>query len=102
MKDKPEVIKHAAVISKDGMIFLGKCHADCFHQAYNVGVKMNSTADKQGFFTNKGRFVTRREAAQIAMLAGQILEGVDILFSEDLWSKTDGGKFDYDQIEGYK
>jgi hypothetical protein len=42
----------------------------------------------QGFITNKGRFVNRKEAFQIALAAGQINEnaGVDReLFSEDLY-----------------
>jgi hypothetical protein len=42
----------------------------------------------QGFITNKGRFVNREEAFQIALKAGQINEnaGVDReLFSEDLY-----------------
>lgn len=42
----------------------------------------------QGFITNKGRFVNRKEAFQIALEAGQIDEsnGVDReLFSEDLY-----------------
>ena len=42
----------------------------------------------QGFITNKGRFVDRKEAFKIALAAGQIDEsaGVDReLFSEDLY-----------------
>lgn len=96
-----ELIKHAAVISESGMVFLGKCHADCFHQAFNVRVKMSSGSEKQGFFTNKGRFVGRSEAADIALAAKQIDKPIKILFSEDLWSKSDGGKFNYDSIDGY-
>jgi hypothetical protein len=99
--EKIELIKHAAVISEGGMIFLGKSHSDCFHQAFNVGVKMSSGAEKQGFFTNKGRFVTRSEAAQIARDAGQISPLINILFSEDLWSESHGGKYSYCQVEGY-
>jgi hypothetical protein len=52
---------------------------------------------KQGFMTNKARFVDRAEGARIAIAAGQILEVVDRdgisarrfnperLFSEDVW-----------------
>lgn len=39
----------------------------------------------QGFVTSEGRFVGRREAAVIALLAGQISSSKDRLFSEDLW-----------------
>ncbi len=102
--DKPELIKHAAVISNTGMIFLGKSHADCFHQAFAVGVKMSSSAGMQGFFTNRGRFVSRTVAMTLAFQGNQVEASIDehgVLFSEMLWSPTDGGKFTYDQIEGY-
>ena len=42
----------------------------------------------QGFVTTTGRFVDRKEAAQIALASGQITElkfVSDELFSEDLW-----------------
>ena len=42
----------------------------------------------QGFITNKGRFVNRKEAFQIALAAGQIDESAGVggeLFSEDLY-----------------
>ena len=97
-----EVIKHAAVRSKDGMIFLGKCHADCFHQGHACGVKMSQDPLDQGFFTNLGRYVTRTEAAQIAIAAKQVSEKkTGVLFSEELWSEREGGQFSYSTTEGY-
>lgn len=41
----------------------------------------------QGFFTSKGRYVNRKEAYAIALLAGQISreDGEPILISEDLY-----------------
>lgn len=96
-----EVIVHACVISPTGLYFFGKCHADCFGQAYGIGIKMSSEAGKQGFVTNKGRFLSRADAAKVAFEAGQIDQMVGTLFSEDLWSETDGGKFSYDSVEGY-
>lgn len=100
-----EKIVHAAVLSECGGKFLiGKQHADCFHQADNMGFKLSSRADHQGFVTNKGRFVGREEAAKIALAAGQIdcdSEGLQILCSEDLWSPLHNGKFRYDYIKGY-
>lgn len=96
-----EVIKHAAVKAENGMIFLGKSHADCFHQARNVGVKMSQKALDQGFFTSKGRYVTRSDAAFVAIEAGQVREGIVVLFSEDLWSEQADGQFEYDSIKGY-
>ena len=40
---------------------------------------------QQGFLTNKGRFVSRREAARIAYDAGQLEHLQSSVFSEDLW-----------------
>jgi hypothetical protein len=97
-----EVIKHAAVKSVDGWIFLGKCHADCFHKAHHIKVKMSQKADDQGFVTSEGRYVTRFEAAKIAEASKQVDKSVGgFLFSEDLWHVEYGGKFDYDEIKGY-
>lgn len=41
----------------------------------------------QGFLTSTGRYVGRREGAEIAIAAGQIdkLDAPPNLFSEDLW-----------------
>lgn len=100
-KKPREFIKHAAVKSKDGQIFLGKCHADCFEQAHNIGIKMSQKADDQGFMTGSGRFVDRSEASIIAFHAKQTDELLRYLFSEMLWSPQDGGKHDYDSVEGY-
>lgn len=97
-----EKIKHAAVKSKEGWIFIGKCHADCFHKAYNIKVKMSGKACDQGFVTSLGRYVERPEAAEIAKKAEQISGEDNILFSELLWSPTDCGIHQYCDIEGYE
>lgn len=104
--DEPEVVErilHAAVRGPDGLIFFGKSHADCFHQAYHIGIRgMSSEAAGQGFYTNKNRFVGRLTAFDIALAAGQIEPRKKVpLFSEDLWSPTDGGKYEYDSVMGY-
>lgn len=96
-----ELIKHAAVKSLDGFIFIGKSHADCFHKASHVKVKMSQKADDQGFLTSHGRYVYRGEAARIAVASGQVGSSIKILFSEELWSPTDNGKHVYDEIKGY-
>ncbi len=97
-----ELIRHAAVKSTCGMILLGKCHADCFHQGKYIGLKMSSKAEDQGFMTSHGRYVDRLKAYMIAARGNQIEEKPgEILFSEMLWSPTDFGKFKYDSIEGY-
>ncbi len=97
-----EEIKHAAVMSDQGWIFLGKCHADCFHQMRNIGISEPKGSFNQGFVTNLGRFVPRNRALDIAVNAGQCERGpADSLISEMLWSEQDAGKFNYDSISGY-
>ena len=72
MKKIREKIKHAAVKALNGQILLGKCHADCFLKGFSIGLKMSSKSKDQGFFTNKGRFVSRKRAAEIAKFSRQI------------------------------
>lgn len=96
-----EQIKHAAVKSKCGMIFLGKSHSDCIKKMTNLNIKPSPKADDQGFVTSNGRYVNRVEAATIAVNSGQVEHGKTVLFSEDLWSESSGGNFDYDYIKGY-
>lgn len=97
------------------MLFMGKCHADCFHKASHLKIKMSQKAEHQGFVTSLGVYVGRHEAYKIALAAGQIEPSapldpeiyetttprIQFLFSEDLWSPKDGGKYDYDEIKGY-
>jgi hypothetical protein len=99
-----EQIKHAVVKSVCGMIILGKCHADCFWQGKNIGLKMSSKSEDQGFFTNKGRYVNRKLAARIAKRAGQLdlndkRRKVSFLISEDIWYQRE--RFEYSQSRGY-
>lgn len=98
---KREVIRHAAVKSKCGNIFIGKCHADCFGKGFESGFKMSSKACDQGFITSHGRYVERPEAARIAFSSDQIEKCTPALFSEDLWSNEENGKYDHDEIKGY-
>lgn len=41
--------------------------------------------DDQGFYTSKGRFVSRQEAAKIAYKSDQIENEIDVLYSENLY-----------------
>jgi len=88
-----EEIKHAAVKMIGGFICVGKCHADCFFQGRNMGMKIQKGAKAQGFMTNKGRYVTRAEAAKIAKRAKQLAPSdkrkVTHLLSEDIWYRKD-------------
>ncbi len=96
-----EVIKHAAFKAENGMIIIGKSHAECFLIAKNIGLEMSKNPLDQGFFTSKGRYVTRSDAAFVAIEAGQVRSGIEILFSEDLWSPQYEGQFKYDYVKGY-
>lgn len=97
-----EEIKHAAVISDQGWIFMGKHHADCFLQMRSVGVDVPKGSFNQGFVTNKGRFVPRNRALDIAVESGQVSGPMgDALISEMLWHPSDGGQFKYDSTKGY-
>ena len=96
-----ELIKHAAIVAQDGMIILGKCHADCFHTLKHIGDRFSNKVEHQGFFTSHGRYVTRDIAARLAFASGQIKEKTEILCSEDLWHERHGGRFMYDSIRGY-
>ena len=102
-KPNNELIKHAACKTTTGMILLGKCHADCFYQAKNLGLQIRKRSDAQGFFTNKGRFVNREQAAIIAKRARQLAPDdkrkVKDLLSEDIWYQQD--RFIYILTRGY-
>ena len=101
VKPIQEVIKHAAVMSDQGWIFLGMSHAQCFNQMRNVGVQLPQGSMNQGFVTNLGRYVSRQRAWDITVEAGQVTGISDYLISEMLWNKQDGGKYNYSSIQGY-
>lgn len=95
-----EVIKHAAILRTDSRIIFDRDHALCIKRSPLGTCKAGSI---QGFLTNENRFVDRKEAAKIAMLAKQIdkwKEG-QILISEELWCEKDNGKHFYDDKLGY-
>lgn len=96
-----EYIKHAAVITENDLIVIGKSHADCIYKAIENKLRVKRDAKAQGFFTNTGRYVSRFQAAVIAFMAKQIDLPIDILFSEDLWCEKYKGKFNYDDDNGY-
>lgn len=54
---------------------------------FGIDAITHGNPDAQGFMTSTGRYVGRREAAQIAQEAGQIdkPKWPPELFSEDLW-----------------
>lgn len=101
VKQIQEVIKHAAVMSDQGWIFLGMNHANCFMQMRNIGVHEPQGSFNQGFVTNLGRYVPRNRALDIAVEAGQCERIGDSLISEMLWDEKDGGKYNYNSVQGY-
>ncbi len=101
-----EKILHAAVLTVTGYIVIGKCHADCFWAGKNMGLVMSSKSYDQGFITNKGRYVDRKEAARIAKRAGQLVDDhnrkakkVKYLLSEDIWYQRT--RYIYCSMRGY-
>lgn len=76
------MIKEAAII-KDGIIYTGKRHCDILNSLDRpYGFLKNC---EQGFITDKGKFVNRHEAAEIAYSCKQIQYPKVKLCSEDLY-----------------
>ena len=75
-----------------GFVICGRRHSNCiaifsimFGFPYDDKAKLLKMIERQGFLTNKNRFVEREEAAQIAFEAGQITQHKIVLYSEDLY-----------------
>lgn len=70
-------------------ILFGLRHHNCIAQYCDLGFRSNGYREvEQGFYTNKNRFVSRAEAKEIAIKAGQLRRNATIsktLTSEDLW-----------------
>lgn len=86
-----EEIIQVAILHKDIIHTMPrpKRHADVvIAMAKEVEGKIIPAVGVQGFLTNTGRFVDRKEGAKIALATGQIKElkyQPNTLFSEDLW-----------------
>lgn len=64
-------------------IELGWRHPDIMHR---FGKEVSRNPNDQGFYTSKGRFVTREEGLEIARAAGQVDKIIGgVLTSEDLY-----------------
>lgn len=103
-----EKILHAAVKTTTGYVVIGKSHADCFYAGKSMGLEMSSKSEDQGFTTNKGRYVNRKMAANIAKKAKQVHKGGNVgegkrkishLLSEDIWYQRE--RYLYSQTLGY-
>lgn len=85
--DVPELIVCAACTCSDGAIVLGARHWDLWMHSQR-GDRKAGHIDSQGFITNRGRFVGRKEAWSIAEREGQIRRKVGcdgVLYSENLY-----------------
>jgi hypothetical protein len=75
-----------------GIVVLGHRHGQCmWTMGCLTGLRSVTFAEdgvgehEQGFLTNKNRFVSRSEGADIAFAAGQIKNQKETLYSEDLY-----------------
>ena len=97
-------IAHAAIIRSDGVTSIGKCHSDIIRTSPYGTCKDGSN---DGFITDRGIFVGREDAFDIASEAGQLKpenlrpKNRKYLLSEDIWSSHDNGDFDYNEEDGY-
>jgi hypothetical protein len=74
----------ASAVRFEGTIYRG-------HRHTNIKVAILDALDRypwkneEGFVTDRGRFVTRKEAADIAWAAGQLRQKLEFLYSEDIF-----------------
>ena len=86
----------SAIKTKDGRLFVGKRHSDCFanakkiYESFNVPdevIKKILLGCSQGFLTDSTAYLTREEAYEHAVFIHQIEDSRinNRLTSEDLW-----------------
>lgn len=68
-----------------GYVVCGWRHHNCINIHFQLTNKPTRSDSRQGFLTNKNRFVGRNEAAEIAYESGQTKTLLKILYSEDVW-----------------
>lgn len=83
-------IKYRLIGDKEFKYVTGRSHADCINALSFMDLfsyKRDMNVEVQGFKTSEGRFVDRKEALHIAMIAGQIDKHYDhdVLYSEYLY-----------------
>jgi hypothetical protein len=81
--EKIEEITGIAILTQGGQVFTGRSHAAIDEEIFEKDINLLRDR-KYGFMTNMGRFVDRKEAAQIASASGQIEKPVRELTSERL------------------
>lgn len=83
-----KVHPHQPVNVESGFVLCGFRHGNCIANLTVFGMKSSSYEKHiQGFLTNTGHFVDRKEAMIIARRANQLLTNTssNMLFSEDLY-----------------
>ena len=86
----------SAIRTKDGMMFVGKRHSNCFSNAIDILRSVDVLAPEakeklkdceQGFLTDTGVFLSRKDAYEHAQNIGQLdlIRVSHVLTSEDLW-----------------
>lgn len=90
IESQQELIIAAAVRSRGCIVTVERPgrHGNCINFMHALGLDHSD----HGFLTNRGRFVDRKEAARIAVAAGQATprDGCnENLFSEDVWNDWD-------------
>jgi len=76
------IIKQAAILH-NGIIYEGKRHKDIVMNApKHINIRKGGV---EGFVTNTGMFLNRKEAANVAYMMGQIKNPVSELKSEHLY-----------------
>lgn len=74
-----------AAIKHNNKIYKGFRHALIMEEVWKDSPGEYINQDEQGFLTNKGKFVSRSEAAKIAFKAGQIPNGIYSLDSYQIF-----------------
>ncbi len=83
-------IKHrfvlCAAVLHNGQIYLGHNHGDIM---LNIIFKDGDRVpqNQMGFVDNKGHWLSRKEAGELAYQSGQLKESTDCLLSEDLGNR---------------
>lgn len=82
-------VKESAIFHIDGKVYTGRRHHEIIRKiCQDTGCQKVTGKSIQGFVTEDGEFLTRAEAAKVALASGQIKKlkynSVE-LFSEDLY-----------------
>jgi hypothetical protein len=73
---------------QNGFVICGYRHHNCIEILKLIlgeELKINRANCIQGFLTSDNEFVSRQDAAKIALASGQIKEEIETLISEDLY-----------------